>query len=305
MQIFIIYKTTLSILLICIGLSTFNCGSDTVIDAVKQEINTRKIDFSSIEEADRRLNYEGLDYFRRKNYPLALDKFKAAWSLDKQNPEYSNNAGICYLRMGNHAQAETQFQQALKLRKLGLYYSNLGLALVHQTKNKSAADAFEKAVKLDNKDFSSWTQLGRLYAEKKDFSKARNAWKQAALLNNNAELQNNLGITYLQQGKYQLARIRFQKAVELGPAYALAHFNLGVALQNESKLEQATESYEKSIQLQPKAFQPHLNLGILYQKLAKKDAAIRSLENFIKLCPSGLKTQIGHARRRLADLNKS
>ena len=66
-----------------------------------------------------------------------------------------------------------------------------------------------------------------------------------------AQLHNYLGITFYAQGKQSRAMDEFEKAVELNPNLAEAHFNLAVILatDNRPQLDQARQHYQSSLQL--------------------------------------------------------
>jgi Tfp pilus assembly protein PilF len=60
------------------------------------------------------------------------------------------------------------------------------------------------------------------------------------------------GIKVAQNGLWNEALYRWQKAVALDPSYAAAWNNLAVAYEHEGKFDLAKQAYEKAIQLDPK-----------------------------------------------------
>lgn len=62
----------------------------------------------------------------------------------------------------------------------------------------------------------------------------------------------DFGIKVAQNGLWTEAIFRWEKAVELDPAYAAAWNNLGIAYEHEGRFEDARKAYEKAVALDPK-----------------------------------------------------
>jgi Flp pilus assembly protein TadD len=60
-------------------------------------------------------NAEARKLLEKKNFPLALARFREAHDLDPQNPEITGNLGYIYFLLGNHEEAERLYRLALKL----------------------------------------------------------------------------------------------------------------------------------------------------------------------------------------------
>jgi len=76
----------------------------------------------------------------------------------------------------------------------------------------------------------------------------------AALANqrSDAKTQVEFGIKVAQNGLWNEALYRWQKAVQLDPTYAAAWNNLAIAFEHEGRFEEANQAYEKALQLDPK-----------------------------------------------------
>ncbi len=64
-------------------------------------------------------------------------------------------------------------------------------------------------------------------------------------------------------GRTEDAIGHLRKAVEIYPAYLMAHNDLGAQLLSQGKLDEASSEFRRAIQIDPKAFNPRLNLGIV------------------------------------------
>jgi Flp pilus assembly protein TadD len=76
----------------------------------------------------------------------------------------------------------------------------------------------------------------------------------AALANERSEAKSQVefGIKVAQNGLWNEALYRWQKAVQLDPTYAAAWNNLAIAFEHEGRFEEAKQAYEKALQLDPK-----------------------------------------------------
>lgn len=66
-----------------------------------------------------------------------------------------------------------------------------------------------------------------------------------------ADRQIDFGLKVAQQGLWQEARFRFERAVEAEPGNAAALNNLAVALEQMGEFADARKAYEKALELKP------------------------------------------------------
>jgi type IV pilus assembly protein PilF len=64
--------------------------------------------------------------------------------------------------------------------------------------------------------------------------------------------QVEFGIKVAQNGLWNEALYRWEKATELDPTYAAAWNNLAIAYEHEGKFDLAEQAYQKALQLDPK-----------------------------------------------------
>ena len=74
----------------------------------------------------------------------------------------------------------------------------------------------------------------------------------AADARSEAKEQVDFGIKVAQNGLWKEATYRWEKAVEIDPAYAAAWNNLGIGYEHEGRFEDARKAYEKAVALDPK-----------------------------------------------------
>ena len=95
---------------------------------------------------------------------------------------------------------------------------------------------------------------------------------------NEPTLFNISGACYSAIGPMESAIKDFQKAINLKPDYAEAHYNLGVVFQKIAKLDDAFSSYEKALTINHAYPQAHNNQGMINLKRRELDLAVKSFE---------------------------
>ena len=94
-----------------------------------------------------------------------------------------------------------------------------------------------------------------------------------------------LGIILKKKGRIVEGLKANQKAMEINPKDAEAHYNLGNTFKELYRFEEAKKSYKHVIELQPDHFGAHNNLGIILKELGEFEDAKLSFEFTIKLKP--------------------
>jgi superkiller protein 3 len=107
-----------------------------------------------------------------------------------------------------------------------------------------------------------------------------------------------LGNALSDQGKLEEAIASYEEAIRLNPDdasayYASAYYGLGLALYDQGKLEQAMASYEEAIRLNPDSAIAHHGLGAVLYYQGKLEQAILSFEEAIHLNPDLASPYIG------------
>lgn len=140
------------------------------------------------------------------------------------------------------------------------------------------------------KNSSAHRQLGLIYEEKKQFTKAYIEY-QAALkfapenLFYKATVHDDLGLLYLTTGKHEKAYEEFGIALKLYPEYYEAHINLGSLYAENSKYEEALREYQSALRLNPDDDNIHYRLGMLYAKNKQYDRAYSEYQKTLELNP--------------------
>tara|TARA_B100001057_G_scaffold457005_1_gene504932 strand:- start:85 stop:1665 length:1581 start_codon:yes stop_codon:yes gene_type:complete len=135
-----------------------------------------------------------------------------------------------------------------------------------------------------------WKILGAVLVQTNKMSKALAANKTAVALSpQDAEVHNNLAVTFKDLGKLEEAEESSRQSITLKPDLAEAYNNLGLTLQEMGRLDEAKASYNKAIALNP-------NFTDAYWNLHGSQKTIKDAEHFIDIC---LKVDKNHVESRL------
>jgi Tfp pilus assembly protein PilF len=151
----------------------------------------------------------------------AIQEYKAAVKLDKENPWIFNAMGLAMTAVGDFKGAEKAYQSALKLHaelsdvhnNLGVLYSEMGL------KEKAFAE-FTKVIR----DPSYPTLEKALY---------------------------NMGSLYYREQNYELAMMYYRRSVEKKPKFAMGYRGMGEVHVALEEPELAAEQFAKALENDP------------------------------------------------------
>jgi tetratricopeptide (TPR) repeat protein len=202
------------------------------------------------------------------------------------------------------AEIAARNKQAAETKKL---LEEVNAALASNSYDVALTKLTEATTKIE-KCTSCYVRMGDVYVKQNNPTKAEEAYKQATTLDDKSqEAWEALAIFYNAQKKFDLAGEASTKAMALqsaagGPADATSAYNAGVILSNQRKMPEARAMFEKAIQMNPKMADAHYQLAMAYLNENKMAEAVKSLEQFLVLEPAGPNTEM--AKVLLAEAKK-
>jgi len=101
-----------------------------------------------------------------------------------------------------------------------------------------------------------------------------------------AEAYINLGIAYVDNGRYMEALINFNKAVEFNPNLPTAYNHRGLFHMIENNLDKALLDFNKALELKPGYDEVYFNLGNLYFRKERIEDALTNFNKAVELNPA-------------------
>ena len=168
---------------------------------------------------------------------------------------------------------------------------NLGAALLRRNEVERANRHFLKALRLRSREEVSAVaqlNLGTAYLRLSQIDEAIQRFNEAIELNpTDPRGYNSRGYALLLKGEpdHRRAIADFNRAIDLRPDYAEAHFNRGNAYADLERLDDAVADYGRVITLRPDHAQALHNRGAAYGKLGRLEAALSDLNRAVTLLP--------------------
>ena len=142
-----------------------------------------------------------------------------------------------------------------------------------------AEKLYTKIIKKFPNNFDANYFMASIKAQNNSYNEAKDYMEKANSINPNLpELNNNLGLVYLNLNDIEKAIKYFQKAISLNKNYLLAYTNLGMAYVSLKKISEAKENYLKALEIDPNNLLANYNFANLLKRLGDHENA----ENFYK-----------------------
>lgn len=213
---------------------------------------------------------DAYDLYLAGDYKNSLKLYKKAIKIKPDFVKSYNKLGLSYIALKQVDHAIFYYKKAIHIdSNCAEAYYNLGVAseIKYKDNTKNAEEAYEKAIKINNDDYSfvrASLNLARIYRKQKKFDDAilllREAIKKDPKF---APLYNEVGLTYFDSELYDFAINNFKKAIEVEEQkkYPEAATNLGIVYLKQGKLAKAITQFEEAIKMDDKFPGSHYNYG--------------------------------------------
>jgi len=169
-------------------------------------------------------NVDGVRYFQQGQYPVAIQRFQSALTVDPKNPDSYYNMAAVYHRTGVQTKDQNSLNQAESLYRQCLAYNpnhvdcHRGLAVLLTETNRTS-DAFKLLrdwATVNPQSSDARVELARLYEEYSDPKNAENYLTEALTIDSRDwRAHAALGRLKEQSGDYGQALVNYQRAHEI------------------------------------------------------------------------------------------
>lgn len=248
-------------------------------------------------EKARKLAKQGDQFFNKKDYQNAINKYAEAIALVPTFPDAHFRKGYAHYYLKEYDQSLVDFDAALSQGfETPLRIYEVRWYLNYQAKNFDAAlsDALE-ASRLDpnnpNYDFA----LGDIYFQKKSYRDAVNYYKKGAQRDSsNPDVGYFMAVSYYNLGEYVEQRQAALDALGKNTKYTgEAYFYVADGLFKSKKFDEAIEYYEKAITAKPEFYGSYNALSYIYRSQNRFEEAIEVNKKGLKYFPKDSNLYIG------------
>lgn len=150
-------------------------------------------------------------------------------------------------------------------------------------------------------DHSSSYSMGRDLLNSGEYNKSIGFFKQAVAQNPaNSEYHFWLGVNYGNLKDYQNERVSYLKAISLTSDHLMSNYFLGHSFMNDQKWDMALVAYDKVLSIQPAFEQALYNKGLALKRIGRNQEEMLAWKNYLSIKNTGL-----WALRAAAHLNAS
>ena len=176
----------------------------------------------------RGYNVLGAYYLSQAQYDDASKMFQKVVELTPESFRGYSNLGATLLYEAKYADAIKPLEQALAIRPTADTYTNIGTAYYYQHRYHEAAESYEKAVHMNDKDYTLWGNLAEAYYLDGERPKARAAFERGIALARQ-------GLTVNNRDPDLLSALAKYYGMTDNRAQALAYLNQAVELSKSDK----------------------------------------------------------------------
>jgi tetratricopeptide (TPR) repeat protein len=220
-----------------------------------------------------------------------------------------------YIRIGNQYESLEQFDKALNTYLKALQYSpdngalhnNIGIVFARLGDTHEALRWIEMAIKIDPKYVTAFVNQGGCAQQSGDFDLAREAYRRALVLKDDAALRYKLGKLEYEQGNFQESISEFQHILKDHPGDAFSLHDLAMAYAALKDYANARKTIELAIDAAPGDFRNHFTLGSIAMYQNEYQDAVNAYREAINLDPKNpdLYVGLGIAFARLGDIKNA
>jgi tetratricopeptide (TPR) repeat protein len=254
-----------------------------VHDACDKTGRGRAVGYATV---GRALRYLG--QWDARNYDEALRYFDLSTAADRMFiSAYLSQAWIHEHRHAS-ADADAVYQLATELSPSAQTFARVGFALRQYGRHPESVPMFQRAAEIEH-SAKAYTDWGIALRASRQPAEARAILAKALEVDPNlSNGYNEIGLSYLGEGKWSEAAEQFLKAINLDSHWSNYHYNLGLALRAGGKLDEAIARFETAIAIYPSHAWSYAQLGAALAQRERRvsgavsEAAARTVEQKLK-----------------------
>ena len=178
-----------------------------------------------------------------------LEKFKSSLRPIDSGAELNYHLGLFFQKRNKHLQAIEEFDKAIQLNPLYTEaYNAQGISYDHLGEYEAAQSKYAIALKIDPNLAHVQNNMGYSYLLQGKVDEAIEFFERALFIKNDQVYSNNLGLAYARNGQFDAAYAEFRKSGD----ETKAHYNIAQLYYQNGFFKKAKEHYAKANNSEPK-----------------------------------------------------
>jgi len=235
----------------------------------------------------------GAAYYKKSDYPKAIEYLKKASVDDAGNNEATQLLGLSYYLSGRTAEAIPLLEKVqgwYPRANVDVTYI-LGICYIQSRNYDQARKSFGKMFEVPEDSAAAYLFTARMLLRQDYDPIAEDYARKAATLDPKLPLVHFLlGELYIYKAQYPEAIAEFQKEMEINPANAATYYKLADAYSRVQKFDEAERLLQRSIWLDATTTGPFILMGKVLQKKGELELAARALQRAASMDPNNSMT---------------
>lgn len=217
----------------------------------------------------------------------AIDFYKKAASLKKDDPDIAFNLALALRELGDNEAAKNYYRIAITLNpNMALAYNNYGNILKEEGEVDSALSLYMEAAEADPRLTEPVINIAKIHLQLgKNADAIRVLVRAVEQHPKSSLLQAHLGTAYSASKQFHDAIRHLNEALELDQTSAFALNSLGLAYKNIGLFQESEKALKLALQLEPNNFDFLINIANLALETQNDDEADRYMKKASVLAP--------------------
>jgi tetratricopeptide (TPR) repeat protein len=257
---------------------------DQIVTMLKLSESGSKDDLDNAETYYAR----GYSYHQKKEFKHAIIDYDKAIDLDPHYAEAYQKRGVCNRIIGNHDQALTDYDTAIKLHRAWFHHAR-AVVFYKASKYDKALTEVNWSIQINPDYFKAYNTRGSIEDSIEDHVNALADYTKAI------ELEPNYIYPYLSRSRLYIILDQYEKgisdttkAIGIDPSFEEAYHYRGICYRLLDKFEEAIADYSKTIEHNPNNKRAYKDRGYCYSQLGKYESAISDYQKAIELDPANI-----------------
>ncbi len=244
----------------------------------------------------------GTAYYKKSDFPKAIDYLKKATTEDPANQEAVQLLGMSYYAGGHPADAIPLLEKVqgwVSRANVDGYYI-LGTCYIQTRNYDGARKSFGKMFDVPEDSAAAYLFTARMLLRQEYDPIAEEYALKAASIDPKLPLVHFLlGELYLYKSRLPESIAEFQKELAIDPANAATYYKLADAYSRVQKFDDAQRLLQRSIRLDATSSGPFILMGKVLEKKGDYDLAVLALKHAVTMEPTNPSTHhlLGQAYR--------